>query len=185
MRVLLDESLPRRLARHLGDIEVETVFDRGWTGLKNGELLTQASADFTVFVTADQNLRYQQNLKGFDIGVVVLAAPSNRIDDLLPLVPAALTVFDAIEPGEVQVAQAEPERGGNLTGVCCRAATVDGLGLLGLHLAARPSMVVRSRVPKSLGGATSCRSGASPRIHEGKRRGAGGCRPRQAGLGRP
>jgi len=109
VRVLLDESLPRRLARHLGDIEVATVFDRGWTGLKNGELLTQASADFTVFVTADQNLRYQQNLKGFDIGVVVLAAPF-----------AAARV------------------------------SVDGLGLLGLHLAARPSMVVLSRNPKSL-----------------------------------
>lgn len=46
MRLLLDESLPRRLTQHLGDVEVDTVFDRGWSGLKNGELLRTAESDY-------------------------------------------------------------------------------------------------------------------------------------------
>lgn len=48
MRVLLDESLPRTLTRHLRDTVVETVYDRGWAGLKNGELLDRASSSFDV-----------------------------------------------------------------------------------------------------------------------------------------
>lgn len=74
VRALLDESLPRRLAREFAEIEVETVFDRGWQGLRNGALWANAASDFDVFITADQNLRYQQNLAGFEIGVVVIAA---------------------------------------------------------------------------------------------------------------
>ncbi len=56
MRLLLDESLPRRLAQRLTAAEVDTVFDRGWSGLKNGELLRTAEREYDVFVTADQNL---------------------------------------------------------------------------------------------------------------------------------
>lgn len=103
MRLLLDESLPRSLTRHISASEVETVFDRGWSGLRNGDLLRSASVDFDVFVTADQNLQYQQNLAGYDIAVVVLAAVSNRVQDLAPLIPVALEVATKLSPGEVRV----------------------------------------------------------------------------------
>lgn len=106
MRVLIDESLPRGLARHLTQGNVETVFDRGWSGLKNGDLLSLASQEFDAFITADQNLQYQQNLAGFDIGVVVLAPHSNRLEDLLPLLPEAETACRSIRPGEVLVVRA-------------------------------------------------------------------------------
>jgi len=106
VRVLLDESLPRRLARSIEDHDVETVFDRGWQGLKNGALLTRAAEHFDVFLTADQNLRYQQSLRGFDIGVVVLAAVSNRLPDLTPLLPEASSACTEVGPGEVRVVQA-------------------------------------------------------------------------------
>ncbi len=106
MRVLLDESLPRRLARSIEDHDVETVIDRGWQGLKNGALLTRAAEHFDVFLTADQNLRYQQNLRGFDIGVVVLQAVSNRLHDLIPLLPEASAACDEVRPGEVRIIQA-------------------------------------------------------------------------------
>ena len=102
MRVLIDESLPRGLARHLPQGEIETVFDRGWSGLKNGDLLRLASEEFDAFRTADQNLRYQQNLTGFNIGVVVLAAISNRLEDLL-LFAEAEAACRSIRPGEVRV----------------------------------------------------------------------------------
>jgi len=103
VRVLLDESLPRSLTRHLAGVAVETVFDRGWAGLKNGELLTLASLHFDVFLTADQNLQYQQNLSGYDIGVVVMAAVTNRVTDLLPLMPLAAVACQEVAVGEVRV----------------------------------------------------------------------------------
>ena len=103
MRVLLDESLPRGLVRHFTEGEIETVFDRGWSGLNNGDLLRLASVDFDVFITADQNLQYQQNLAGFEIGVVVLAAPSNRLQDLLPLLREAGEASQSARPGEVRI----------------------------------------------------------------------------------
>jgi len=65
VRVLLDEQLPRRLARELTGHQVRTVHQQGWAGLKNGELLRRAAREgFEVFVTADQNLEFQQNLSG-------------------------------------------------------------------------------------------------------------------------
>lgn len=101
MRLLLDESLPRRLAQHLGDVELDTVFDRGWSGLKNGELLRAAESDYEVFITADQNLQYQQNLTGFEIAIVVLAAHSNRLQDLIPLATKVLEACSTAEAGTV------------------------------------------------------------------------------------
>ena len=79
------------------------MFDRRWAGLKNGELLSRASLHYGVFLTADQNLRYQQNLAGHHIGVVVLAAVSNRVDDLIALVPDAVAACLIVKPGEVKV----------------------------------------------------------------------------------
>ena len=73
MLVLLDESLPRQLAQELTGIDVRTVHKQGWSGLSNGELLRRAQAEgFDVFLTADQNLEYQQNLSGSGLGVVVM-----------------------------------------------------------------------------------------------------------------
>ena len=55
MRILLDESLPRRLARHFpADFIVTTVQQQGWSGKKNGELMRLAEADFNVFITMDR-----------------------------------------------------------------------------------------------------------------------------------
>jgi predicted nuclease of predicted toxin-antitoxin system len=60
MRILLDESLPRRLRSAFAGHEVATVVEAGWSGIENGELLRLAAARFDIFVTADQNLQYQQ-----------------------------------------------------------------------------------------------------------------------------
>jgi len=102
VRVLLDEQLPRRLALELTGHEVRTVQQQGWMGLTNGELLRLAAGHrFDVFLTADQNLQFQQNLARSGVGVVILVARSNKIDDLLPLVPGALIALVRIQAGEV------------------------------------------------------------------------------------
>lgn len=78
MRLLLDESLPRQLARHLEGHETQTVQRQGWAGLKNGVLLRAAAAEFDVFLTGDQNLQFQQNFAGLSLAVIVLVAFNNR-----------------------------------------------------------------------------------------------------------
>jgi len=84
VRVLLDEQLPRQLAPYLAGHDVRTVQQQGWAGLQNGELLTQAAvAGFEIFLTSDQNLEFQQNLKNSRLSIVVLIAVSNAIEDLV------------------------------------------------------------------------------------------------------
>ncbi|EGK88887.1 hypothetical protein D0A34_16460 [Microcoleus vaginatus PCC 9802] len=102
MRILLDECAPRPLKRELADYEIRTVVEMGWSGKKNGELLQLMSQEgFTILLTTDQNLRYQQNLQQAGVAVVVLVASSNRLPDLLPLVADARNVLNTITPGEV------------------------------------------------------------------------------------
>jgi hypothetical protein len=74
MLVLFDHGTPRTLARHLIDHHTVTeALARGWERVENGELLTLAEeAGFDVLVTTDQNLSYQQNLKGRKIALVLL-----------------------------------------------------------------------------------------------------------------
>lgn len=90
MRILLDESLPSELALEFPGHDVRTVQGAGWSGMKNGDLLRRAADRFDVFVTADQNLQYQQNLSALPVTIVVLVAKSNRIEDLRPLAPQLL-----------------------------------------------------------------------------------------------
>lgn len=102
MRLLLDESLPRKLGRELSPHAVRTVAQMGWAGITNGALLRKAAAEgFDALLTADRNLEYQQNLSSISIAVVILIAKSNRAHDLLPLVPEILSALTAARPGEV------------------------------------------------------------------------------------
>ena len=101
MRVLLDECLPRRLRRAIPGHEVVTVAGAGWAGKTNGELLGLAVAEFDVFVTVDKNLPAQQNLERLEIGIVILQAPTNRFQDLEPLIPNLVDVLESIRPGEL------------------------------------------------------------------------------------
>ena len=98
MRILLDESLPRRLSRALAEHTVTTVVEAGWSGVKNGRLLALAAEQFDVFVTADRNLQYQQNLAALPLAVIVLVAHNNRLPTLLPLVPELLACLERIAP---------------------------------------------------------------------------------------
>jgi hypothetical protein len=100
MRVLLDECVPRRLKRELLEHEVRTVTEHGWSGIKNGTLLGLAEAEFDVFLTVDQNLKYQQNLTAFCIAVILLVARNNRLKTLLPLMPEVRGTLDNIRAGE-------------------------------------------------------------------------------------
>jgi hypothetical protein len=101
VRLLLDESLPHDLARELIGHDARTVVGEGWAGLQNGELLRRAHGTFDVFLTMDQNLPYQQNLRAIGVAVVLIRARSNRMADLRSLLPALLAAIPAAKPGEV------------------------------------------------------------------------------------
>ena len=106
MRVLLDECLPRKLKREVQADVVRTVPEMGWAGTKNGALLPLVEREFDVFLTNDQNLEHQQNLKQFDLAVVVLVAPTNDIEDLRPLMPAANEAIRTVHSREIKYIRA-------------------------------------------------------------------------------
>ena len=107
MRVLFDQGTPAPLRHALADHQVTTAYERGWSGLKNGELITAAEAgEFEVLVTTDKNLRYQQNLTGRDLAIVVLWTTSwPKIQRALPKVQSAVDgaskgSYVEVDPGE-------------------------------------------------------------------------------------
>lgn len=102
MKLLLDECIDRRLAKELAGHQVMTVSEMSWSGIKNGDLLALAEASFDVLITVDRNLSFQQNLPTFNIAVLVLHAPSNRLADLRPLIPKVLSTLPRLSPGGVE-----------------------------------------------------------------------------------
>ena len=101
MRTLLDECLPKRLKFDLTGHEARTVPEMGWAGRQNGSLLALAEGAFDVFLTVDRNLSFQQDVRRFQIAVVVMVAPSNRLADLRPLLIPVLTAVAKAVPGPV------------------------------------------------------------------------------------
>ncbi|TAE30125.1 MAG: hypothetical protein EAZ92_05105 [Candidatus Kapaibacterium sp.] len=97
MRILLDECLPRLLKSELPEHEVRTVREMKWNGIKNGKLLALAAQEFDVFLTVDRNMQYQQNLLTVEIAIVALAPFSNRLEDILPLMPRTREVLSTIQ----------------------------------------------------------------------------------------
>lgn len=98
MKVLLDECVDWRLLRAIVGHDVRTARQMGWATIKNGELLALASEQFDVFVTVDRNLAFQQHVASFRVAVIVLHARSNRLADLLPLVPSLLEAIATASP---------------------------------------------------------------------------------------
>jgi len=80
---------------------VVTVPEQGWASIKNGALLRLAEPVFDIFITADQNLQYQQNLQSSQIGIIVLVARNTRLETLLSLMPKVQTMLQTIQSGDV------------------------------------------------------------------------------------
>ncbi len=106
MKILLDESLPRKLKNDFGaGHEIWSVKDKGWLGKKNGELLKLMIEDsFDLFVTIDRNLPYQQNLERLPVTIFVLCAKDNRRETLRLLIPNLFEKLDGkIEENVVEI----------------------------------------------------------------------------------
>lgn len=71
----------------------------GWSGIKNGDLLKAAEQHFTIFITADQQLRYQQNLTGNPLAIIVL--PTNQVPLVTTLLPRIREAIADIQPATI------------------------------------------------------------------------------------
>ena len=102
MKILFDHCVPIPLRRELPGHDIKTAREMRWEGLKNGKLLGEAQvAGFDVFLTVDQNIRYQQNLQGRAIAVVVMIANGITVEDLRPLLPAVEETLALVQPGQL------------------------------------------------------------------------------------
>ena len=102
MKLLLDECIPIKLKNHFQRHLCRSVSEEGWAGEKNGELLNKAeNAGFQAFLTIDQGIEYQQNLRSRGIAIILIHSKSNRLADLLPHVPEILQNIDALQPGQL------------------------------------------------------------------------------------
>lgn len=98
MKLLFDQGTPVPLRKYLPEHSAETVYERGWSNISNGDLLKRAEDEgFDALITTDQNLRYQQNMTGRQSSILVLMTTSwPRIKNHLPvLVPA----INGLQPG--------------------------------------------------------------------------------------
>lgn len=103
MRVLLDGNLPRAFATLLPGHRVQSVHQRRWSDLDDGPLLAAAETAFDAFVTMDQNLRFQQNLRGRKLRIVIVRAVRNTLPILAPVAPGVLTALGEMAPGELRI----------------------------------------------------------------------------------
>jgi len=92
MKILFDQGTPVPLRRSLPEYDVDTAAESGWSTVQNGDLLQLAESNgYGVLITTDQNLRYQQNMTGRRIGIVVLMKTSwPKIRQRVPEIIAAI-----------------------------------------------------------------------------------------------
>ena len=96
MKIVFDECMPQPLRHRLADFEIHTAQEMGWGRVKNGELLRRAEGVFDVFLTADQQLKYQQNLAGRRLAILVLS--TNRWLKVKAKPPEIVAAIQALRP---------------------------------------------------------------------------------------
>ena len=98
MKILLDECVTKRLKEHLKDFEVSTVTELGWSGIKNGRLMSLCvENNFDILLTIDKNLINQQNIIIHKLTVVVLDSLTSKLEELLLLLPSFKTQVEHFE----------------------------------------------------------------------------------------
>lgn len=102
MKILFDQGTPVPLRDHLSEHAVQTAFELGWASLENGALIAAAEDSFDLLVTTDQQLRYQQNLAGRKLSVLVLMTTSwPRIRQHVPRILDAIAEITSGEYREL------------------------------------------------------------------------------------
>ena len=104
MKILIDECLPRRVKALLKPLDSYTVQDMGWSGRVNGNLIRSAiESGFTLFLTVDKNLQYQNPLKSYDIALIVLDIRRNTYEFVEPLKVQILAAIEQSDTNRLQI----------------------------------------------------------------------------------
>jgi len=104
MKILLDECVTKHLKPYLPDHVVSTVAKQGWSGIKNGQLMTVATAaGFEILLTIDKNFQHQQNIGKYNLVVVVLDSPSSKLEILIQYLPAFEQRLLSFEKGNAYI----------------------------------------------------------------------------------
>jgi len=105
MKILFDQGTPVPLRSHLTSHTVDTAYERDWSSLTNGDLLAAAEAEgYSLMITTDQNLRYQQNISSRQIGILVLMTTSwPKIQTQISRVIEAVDSIKAGDYLEIQI----------------------------------------------------------------------------------
>jgi len=98
VKILFDECMPQPLRRRLAEFEISTAQEMGWGRVKNGDLLKLAEDKFDAFLTSDQQLKYQQNLKGRKLAILVLS--TNRWPQVKARTQEIIAAVLALKPGD-------------------------------------------------------------------------------------
>lgn len=89
MKILLDECITKRLKSHLRELEVFTVSEMKWNGIKNGKLMSLCiENDFDLVLKIDKNLMFQQNVGKHNLTIVVLNSLTSKIEELILFIPS-------------------------------------------------------------------------------------------------
>lgn len=101
MKILLDECIPKRLKEFIKGRDAFTVSELGWSGVKNGELLALCAENkFDILITIDKNIIHQQNIKNYDLTVVVLNSRTSKVEELARFLPAFENQIADFKKGE-------------------------------------------------------------------------------------
>lgn len=107
LRVLFDKNVPYPLRNYLTDCQVKTAEEEGWGQLSNGELIARTEkAGYQIFLTCDQNLRYQQNLTHRSISMIVLG--SNILPSIQSKIPDVVAAVQRASPGSFEFIEIPP-----------------------------------------------------------------------------
>lgn len=100
MRILFDQGTPAPLREYLPGHDIETAYEKGWSTLRNGELLARAELEYDMLITTDRNLRHQQNLAGRRLAILVL--PTTSWPRLRIAAPQIAAFVNTLQPGEIR-----------------------------------------------------------------------------------
>jgi predicted nuclease of predicted toxin-antitoxin system len=79
VKILIDECVPKQIRSFLGNHDSITARQAGLGGYKNGRLLNAAEGAYDVLITSDKNLRYQQNLSGRKLAILLLSTNDREV----------------------------------------------------------------------------------------------------------
>jgi len=104
MKILLDECITKKIKKHLLDLDVTTVSERGWSGIKNGKLMKLCiEHQIDIFLTIDKNIMYQQNLSNLEITIVILNTPSSKSEIIKEYLPKFISLMNSFEKSRAYI----------------------------------------------------------------------------------